>query len=134
MPRTIVPGFAPRPRVRGEALRRRRELQGSARVTRASRPVRATRDQTLASNVAFPRRRGAAPPVARALFRLRPLPLVASFVLVAGWFFTNVRQLSPLDVLPFAWTWLTLWVAASVVAELWRRYTGQSARSDGASG
>lgn len=128
MLRTIVPGLAPRPRVRGEALRRARERQGSGRVERVARPVRAAPEHRLASSAAFSSRTKPASVSASWFFRIRPAPLLASLVLAAAWFLTSVRQLSPLDVLPFAWTWLTLWVTASVVAELWRRYAGGSAR------
>jgi hypothetical protein len=47
-----------------------------------------------------------------------------SFLITAVWFLLNVQRPSPLDLLPFAWTWLTLWLATSVVMELWRRYAG----------
>ena len=55
-------------------------------------------------------------------FRPRPAPLGIAFLLTALWFLLNVRRLSPLDLLPFAWTWVTLWLALSVAFELWRRY------------
>jgi len=56
----------------------------------------------------------------------RPGPLVISFAITLFWFVANVRRMSPLDILPFVWTWLTLWLAFSTGLELWRRY-GRSA-------
>jgi hypothetical protein len=52
----------------------------------------------------------------------RPGPLLISFAITVFWFLANVRRMSPLDILPFAWTWLTLWLVFSTGLELWRRY------------
>jgi hypothetical protein len=76
-------------------------------------------EERLASNAAFTRPRAAG---AEALFRPRAGPIGVAFLVTAAWFLVNVRRLSPLDILPFAWTWVTLWLALSVVFELWRRY------------
>lgn len=56
-----------------------------------------------------------------AFFRPRPAPLGVAFVVTAIWFGLNLRHPSPLDVLPFVWTWITLWLALSILLELWRR-------------
>jgi hypothetical protein len=37
------------------------------------------------------------------------LPGVA-LILTTGWFVANVPRLSMLDLLPFAWTWFTVWL------------------------
>ena len=68
--------------------------------------------------IAFARRRHA---ISWSTFRPRPGPLGVSFAITAVWLVVNVRRPSPLDVLPFAWTWLTLWLALSVGLELWQR-------------
>ncbi len=123
MLRTIVPGLTPRTRVRGEALERARARQGAVRVARAPRPARESRrgEDRLSSNASFTRSQ---PGPAGTLLRPMPVSLGISFLITAVWFVLNVQRPSPLDVLPFAWTWLTLWLATSVVVELWRRYAG----------
>lgn len=60
-------------------------------------------------------------PIVRSLTRPRPGPLILAFLLTTVWLFANVRRISPLDVLPFAWTWLTVWLFLSVGLDLWRR-------------
>jgi hypothetical protein len=64
----------------------------------------------------------------KSLAQPRPGPLILAFVLTAVWFLANVRRVSPLDILPFAWTWLTLWLFLSVALDLWRRYAGLARR------
>lgn len=67
----------------------------------------------------------ASPPLRRraaSIFRPRLGLLGPAFALSVVWLVANVRQVSPLDVLPFAWTWLTLWLLFSLGAELWDRY------------
>lgn len=39
-----------------------------------------------------------------------------------GGYLLNVQGKSPLDLLPLAWTWLTVWLALSVGQELWGRW------------
>ena len=123
MLRTIVPGLTPRARVRGEALDRVRARQGAPRVARAPRTASQPHvlEERLATAAASTHSDAEQ---STALFRPRPAPLGMAFALTAIWFLLNVQRPSPLDVLPFAWTWLTLWLAASVVHELWRRYAG----------
>jgi hypothetical protein len=80
-------------------------------------------EERLASSAGFSRPRERAP---ESLLRLQLAPLGIAFLVTSLWFVLNVRRLSPLDVLPFAWTWLTLWLALSVGFELWRRYASAS--------
>ena len=54
--------------------------------------------------------------------RPRPAPLGLAFVLSAVWFIANVRRVTALDVLPFAWMVLTLWLALSIAFDLGGRY------------
>ena len=85
-------------------------------VTAKARPKQAR----LARNAAI---EGAWPPASvRSTFAPRPAPLGITFLMTLLWFMTTLRSWSPIDALPFAWTWLTLWLAASVGLELWRRY------------
>jgi hypothetical protein len=72
----------------------------------------------LASSTAFssPRARP------RPLLRARPWPFAISFGLALAWLLVNVRRVSPLDVLPLIWTWLTLWIVISLLLELWKRF------------
>ena len=92
-----------------------------ARSTGGRRRLGST--QRLASNVTFNRHAGASP---WETFRPRFGPLAFAFALTGVWFMLNVRRLSPLDILPFAWTWLTLWLALSIGLDLWRRWLGAS--------
>jgi hypothetical protein len=52
--------------------------------------------------------------------RLRPA--LAALVITTVGYLSNVQGKSPLDILPFAWTWLTVWLALTVAAEVWARY------------
>jgi len=79
----------------------------------------ASTDVKLGSSVAFTHQGEAA---AWSPIRARPGPLLSALIVTVLWFVTNVRHLSLLDVLPFAWTWLTLWLVLSVALELWRRH------------
>jgi hypothetical protein len=45
-----------------------------------------------------------------------------AFLLTLTWFVVNLRRAAPLDVLPFIWMWLTLWLALSVAADLYGRF------------
>lgn len=72
----------------------------------------------MSSSVAFTRHGSAN---ARPVFRPRFGPLAFSFLCTLIWSALNVRRISPLDLLPFAWTWLTLWLALSIGLELWAK-------------
>ena len=114
------PGLAPRTRGRGAASPRPRARRAPDRALASHLSQRGVGgDDRLGSNTTFSRSRERAP---GSFFRPRPAPLGIAFLLTALWFLLNVRRLSPLDVLPFAWTWVTLWLALSVAFELWRRY------------
>jgi len=76
-------------------------------------------ENRLGANASFTR---AAPTAPWSLIRLRPGPLLIALVVTSLWFVVNLRRLSLLDILPFAWTWLTLWLALSIGLELWRRF------------
>ena len=109
-------------RARPRPQRRARRPASRAEPITRREPSRA--EGRLSSSAAFAPRRQ---PGAWSLLRPRPGPLAVAFLITLVWFLANVRRLSPLDVLPFAWTWLTLWLACSIAFELWRRY-GQSRR------
>jgi hypothetical protein len=55
----------------------------------------------------------------------------AALIVASIWALTSLRSVTPLDVLPFAWMWLTLWICFSIVAELWRRLLGLVERHAG---
>ena len=115
-------GLLPKARGRGAASHRPRARRTPGRALAAHRVARSLAgEDRLASSAAFV---GPREWVSRSLRRPRAAPVGIAFLLTTLWFLLNVRRLSPLDVLPFAWTWLTLWLATSVVFELWRRYAG----------
>ena len=45
----------------------------------------------------------------------------AALIVTIIWALTSLRSVTPLDALPFAWMWLTLWIAFSLAVEGWRR-------------
>lgn len=49
----------------------------------------------------------------------RRAPLLA-LGLACVWLVANVRHPSPIDVLPFVWVWLTLWLTLSILHTLAR--------------
>jgi len=99
------------------ARSRARPPYGERRTASPREPVGG--ENRLGANASFTR---AAPTAPWSLIRLRPGPLLIALVVTSLWFVVNLRRLSPLDILPFAWTWLTLWLALSIGLELWRRY------------
>jgi hypothetical protein len=45
----------------------------------------------------------------------------AALLLTTLWFVVNVPRLSLLDILPFAWTWLMVWLALAVGHLAWSK-------------
>ena len=115
-------GSASRARGRGAMAHRSRARRTPGRALAAHRLARGVAgEERLASSAGFNRSRER---TAASLMRPRVAPLGVALLLTAAWFLANVRRLSPLDILPFAWTWVTLWLALSVAFELWCRYAG----------
>lgn len=110
------------PRGRGVAAARRRPRAAAGRALQAHLARRAADgEERLSSNAGFsgdPERVGRV----IAFGRPRPVALGIAFALTAFWYGLNVPHPSPLDVLPFVWIWAILWLAISVVLELWRRH------------
>ena len=124
MVRLNVPGLAPRSRGRVASGDRSRARRAPGRALASHLASRApVGEDRLASSAGFARRHQPSP---RAFIRPRPAPLGVAFLLTAVWFVLNVQHPSPLDVLPFVWTWVTLWLALSICWELWRRYAADA--------
>jgi hypothetical protein len=96
-------------RVTGLASRSPRRLR--PRAVSAARPGSSARESCRTRSMVAP----------------RPALLALTFLITLLWFMANLRQWSPLDALPFGWTWLTLWLVVSVGQELCRRSRDLSA-------
>jgi hypothetical protein len=101
----------------GAARQQRRSRRRGGQRLATLGPVSA--DPRLESSVQFAPARPRVGP-----FSLHPRlwPSLAALVITTVGYLSNVQGKSLLDVLPFAWTWLTVWLALTVVAELWSRY------------
>jgi len=47
-----------------------------------------------------------------------------ALLLTTAWFIVNVPHLSLLDLLPFTWTWLMVWLLLAAGHLAWSRVTG----------
>jgi hypothetical protein len=75
-------------------------------------------EQRLCSSTSLTRRRVASTAiVVPSRLALQGIALV----LTSAWFVVNVPHLSLLDLLPFAWTWLTVWLLLAACRLAWLR-------------
>jgi hypothetical protein len=95
------------------------------RAPRSARRARLNGDDDpdtvrLHSSAAFARHRRSQ---SGSIFRPRLGLVGIAFLLTLSWFVFNLRRPAPLDVLPFIWMWLTLWLALSVAVDLYGRFS-----------
>jgi hypothetical protein len=75
-------------------------------------------EQRLSSSTSVTRRRAASTAI---LVPSRLALQGIALALTSAWFVVNVPHLSLLDLLPFAWTWLTLWLVLAACHLAWKR-------------